>query len=179
MAFAVSGLFGSIAPGLMAGLLRVTSHAVAGLVVFLLFTCSAAAQLVTPRLPWRAGLGIGCAGLVAGVCLLAGALVLESLGQQIAAAGGGGVGQGLGIGSGLAAVSARIDPSTRGEVASTYFVLLYVGLIIPVIGVGLASSAVGPRPAGLAFCAVVGAAVIAVAVSLWRGQREPGHAVAR
>jgi hypothetical protein len=64
----------------------------------------------------------------------------------------------------------------RGEVASTYFVLLYFGLIIPVVGIGLLSDAIGLRDGGFVFSAVIGVLVIAVLASLGRTVSRPGVA---
>jgi MFS family permease len=168
--FAVSGLFGAVAPNVMGQLIGIRNHAVVGTVVFLLLAVSAAAQLATRSLPWRTGLVVGCIALLAGVGLLAVALALGSFPVLLLTAVAAGVGQGVTIGSGLAAVNERVPAEHRGEVASTYFVGLYVGLIIPVIGVGLAVDAVGLRSAGLAFSAVVAVLVIAVLVSLVRSR---------
>lgn len=78
-----------------------------------------------------------------------------------------GAGQGLTIGFGLAEINANVE-ERRAEVAATYFVLLYLGLALPVIGVGVIASAVGLPTAGLVFCGVVGTAVCAVLVTLLR-----------
>jgi len=169
--FAVSGLFGAVAPSVMAQLLGVQSHVLAGLVVALLFFASAAGQVTTPRLNNHTALMAGCICLIGGLALLAAAFLLHSFAVLVLSAVVAGAGQGLTVGGGLAAVVARAAPGLRGEVASTYFVVTYVGLVIPVIGDGLATGALGLENAGLAFTAVLGALVIAVAATLrrWRG----------
>jgi MFS family permease len=59
----------------------------------------------------------------------------------------------------------RLAPAEmRGQVASTYFVFAYVGLIIPVIGVGIASQYEGDFRAVLV-CAIVLAALSAVSMA--------------
>jgi MFS family permease len=165
---AVSGLFGAVAPSVATQLLGVHSHALAGLVVALLFFASAAGQVTTPRLSHRTALMAGCISLVAGLVLLAASFLLRSFAFLVLAAIVSGAGQGLAVGGGLTAVVARAAPGLRGEVASTYFVVMYAGLVIPVIGDGFASGALGLENAGLAFTAVLGALVAAVAASLWR-----------
>ena len=60
-----------------------------------------------------------------------------------------GLSQGLVVGSGLAAINKRAPAQRRGEVASTYFLALFLGLSIPVVAVGFASDALGLRTAGL------------------------------
>jgi len=175
--FAVSGLFTSVAPNLMGQLIGISNRAVVGTVVFLLFAFAAAAQLATRRLPWRTGLVAGCLALVVSLGLLLLALALSSFPALLLAAVTGGVGQGVTIGSGLAAVNALAPAEQRGEVASTYFVGLYAGLIIPVVGVGLLVEAIGLRSSGLAFSGVVAALVVAALLSLVRGSHDQ-HGVA-
>jgi len=165
-AFAVSGLFGAVAPTLLVRLLSVSSHAVAGLLAFLLMAFSAAGQLTTSRLPQRRAFAIGCSLLTVGVALLATSLLSRSLPWLVASAVVVGMGQGLAIGSGLAAINTRVSGERRGEAASTYFVVLYVGLMLPVVGYGLAANAIGIRSAGLFFAGIVGVAVLAVLASL-------------
>jgi len=48
--------------------------------------------------------------------------------------------------------------SVRGQAVSTYFVFCYLGLAIPVIGVGIASQYIGDFPAVLA-CSILLAAL--------------------
>jgi Catalase len=56
---------------------------------------------------------------------------------------------------GLAAVAEQTPPERRGEVSSTYFVVGYVAIALPVIGEGLAAEAWGLRTAGIAFASAV------------------------
>jgi MFS family permease len=82
-----------------------------------------------------------------------------------------GLGQGATIGAGLNAINARAPAARRGEAASAFFAVIYVGLALPVIGVGVAESVVGLRAAGFAFSAIVAAVVIAVLATLPRARR--------
>jgi MFS family permease len=166
--FAVAGVFSSVAPVFLGQILGRTSHALAGGVVFILFSASIVGQLGLRRLSDRRALVIGCALLAGGVGLLALALGIESLAALLASAAVVGVGQGLVIGGGLAAINQRAPVEHRAETASSFFVVLYVGLSVPVIGVGLAENAWSLRGAGIAFSAAVAALVLAVLASLTR-----------
>jgi MFS family permease len=166
--FAVAGVFSSVAPVFLGAILGRTSHALAGAIVFILFSASIAGQLVVSRFSDRRALVIGCALLAGGVGLLALALGIESLAALIASASVVGLGQGLVIGAGLAAINQRAPVAQRGEVASSFFVVMYVGLSLPVIGVGVAANAWNLRGAGIAFSAAVAALVLTVLVSLSR-----------
>src|SRR5207249_945559 len=68
--FAVAGVFSSVAPAFLALELGRTSHALAGVLVFILFSGSILGQLAVSRLSDRPALVSGCVLLVAGVALL-------------------------------------------------------------------------------------------------------------
>jgi MFS family permease len=165
-AFAVAGVFSSVAPAFLGAILGRTSHALAGAIVFILFSASTVGQLLVSRLSDRRALILGCALLAGGVGLLALALWIESLAALIASASVVGLGQGLVTGAGLAAINQRAPIERRGETASSFFVVMYVGLSLPVIGVGVAANAWSLRGAGIAFSAAVAALVLTVLVSL-------------
>jgi MFS family permease len=168
--FAVAGVFSSVAPVFLGQILERRSHALAGAIVFILFSASIVGQLVVSRLSDRRALVIGCGLLAGGVGLLALSLGIESLAALIAAASVVGLGQGLVIGAGLAAINQRAPVEHRGETASSFFVVMYVGLSLPVIGVGVAAEALSLRSAGIAFSAAVAALVLAVLASLARSE---------
>src|ERR671937_81519 len=131
--FAVAGVFSSVAPVFLGQILERRSHALAGAIVFILFSASIVGQLVVSRLSDRRALVIGCGLLAGGVGLLALSLGIESLAALIAAASVVGVGPGLVIGAGLAAINQRAPVEHRGETASSFFVVMYVGLSLPAV----------------------------------------------
>jgi MFS family permease len=167
-AFAVAGVFSAVAPAFLGEVLGRTSHTLAGLLVFVLFGGSIVGQLAVPRLSDRRALVAGCVLLVAGTGLLALALAIESLATLLVSSVVLGLGQGFVLGAGLAAINQRAPVEQRGETASSFFVVMYVGLSVPVIGTGIAASSLGLRTAGIAFSAVVAALVLAVLASLAR-----------
>jgi multisubunit Na+/H+ antiporter MnhB subunit len=65
-------------------------------------------------------------------------------------------------------VNAGAPAQQRGEVASSFFVVMYAAISLPVIGVGILAQATGLRPAGLAFAAAVAAVAAVVLVLLGR-----------
>jgi MFS family permease len=155
--FAVLGLFTAVAPAFLGQVLGVESHAVVGLVVFSVFAASAAGQLALDRVPEGSALQIGCAALIAGMALLAAGLAASSL--ALLELGGlvAGLGQGLSFRAGLTAVNSESPDDRRAEVASSFFVVAYVAISIPVVGVGLLAQSAGLRTAGLVFAGVVAA----------------------
>ena len=55
----------------------------------------------------------------------------------------------------LATANRLAPPERRGQVVSTYFALCYAGLIVPVVGVGVASGFIGDFRAVLAFSILI------------------------
>lgn len=165
--FCVSGLFSAIAPSFLSQILHRPNHALAGALVFTLFALSAIGQVTVNRIPKTWALAVACIALAAGIAFLAASIAAGSAALLFFSAVVAGFGQGLAIGFGLAEINERVEQH-RGEVASTYFIFLYIGLAVPVIGAGFAAQSLGLRTAGFAFCAVVGLAVIAVLASLSR-----------
>jgi predicted MFS family arabinose efflux permease len=149
-AFAVSGVFSSVAPGFLGVGLHRHSPALAGVLVFLLFLTSVAGQGLVFRL--RNALAVGCGFLVAGVALLAVSLATDSLGALFASSAVAGLGQGIVVSAGLAAIASRAPAERRGETASSFFVVLYLGLSLPVIAAGVAIHYTSLRAAGIGFC---------------------------
>jgi MFS family permease len=174
--FAVLGLFTALAPRIVAEILGVPDHAVAGAVVFAIFAASTAAQLGLRGLRTDGALQIGCALLVVGVLTIGYALLAASfpvlLGGTVLA----GIGQGMSFSMGMAAVHARVDPGERAAVTSSFFIVLYVAISLPVVGVGAASQAWGLVTAGVVFAcavAVLGAAALVALLVLQRRAATP------
>ena len=171
--FAVTGLFAAVAPSFVVEVVGIDNHALAGAIAGSIFLASAVAQVLTNRMAPQRALAIGCAVLVAGMVILAVALQLSSLLGLIAAAVVSGVGQGMSFSRGLAAISERTPAERRAEVTSTYFVIGYVAISLPVVGEGLAAQQWDLRTAGVSFAIGVAAlAGICLAAILFRASRK-------
>jgi MFS family permease len=153
--FAVTGLFAAVAPSFLSQVVGIDNHAVAGLIASSIFFASAVAQIAAGNLNPQRAVAIGCAILVAGMVILAVALQLSSLVGIIAAAVVAGVGQGINFSRGLAAVAERTPADRRAEVSSTYFVVAYVAISLPVVGEGVAAQQWGLQTAGVTFAVAV------------------------
>lgn len=170
--FAVLGLFTAVSPSFLTQVLRIENHLVDGLVVFTLLGFSTVGQIASSRLRERPALLVGAAGLVVGVVVVGLSLAAASLLLLVVGAAVAGVGQGMSFRAGLGAVNAGSPAERRSEVASSFFLVLYVAISVPVIGVGVASGLFGLVTAGVAFSGVVALIAAAAFVSLLL-QREP------
>ena len=175
--FAVMGLFTAVAPSFVSGVIGIDNHAVAGAVACSVFVASALTQLFAGRLPARRAIAIGCAILVVGMVSLAAALFFASLPGLIVAAAIAGVGQGISFSRGLAAIAERTPADRRAEVSSTYFVVSYVAISLPVLGEGLAAQYLGLRTAGVSFAlAIAVLSAVCLAAVVVQERRQPATA---
>lgn len=169
--FAVLGLFTAVSPAFLAQGLSVHSHAAVGTVVFGVFAASTLGQLALERVRQRQALPAGCTLLIAGMALLAAGLAASSLALFVAGGAVAGFGQGLSFRAGLGELNRRAPAAVRAEVASSFFVVAYVAISVPVIGEGVLAEAAGLKPGGLVFAGVV-AALAAVVLVLLARQRD-------
>ncbi|MFF4888214.1 MFS transporter [Streptomyces nigra] len=161
--FSVLGLFTAVAPSFAAQYLGVDNLAVAGAIVLTVFLASTAGQLMGRTGPGRA-LPLGCAILIAGCVLIGTSLLAESLGVLIAGAAVAGIGQGMSFRASVAGVARAAPDEQRGATISALFVAAYVGISLPVVGIGALSVPLGLRSAGLIFvgCVIVVASAVTV-----------------
>ncbi|UVF80573.1 MFS transporter [Gordonia mangrovi] len=173
--FAVMGTFTGVTPSFVSQVLGISSHAVAGLLVAVLFLTSALTQIVGRSQPTERSLIVGCAILVVGMAVLVVGLLVASLVLLFIGAIISGVGQGLSFSKGLAAVVAAAPTNRRAEVTSTYFVVAYVAISIPIVGQGFAAAQWGLRTAGVGFNIAVGVlaliALVLTVVAVRSGRR--------
>ena len=175
-AFSLLGLFTALASSFLATVLREHSHAVGGAVVFAVFGTAAATQLLLARFPSRTVIIVGLTVFLAALALIVAALSQASMALFLTGTIVSGVAVGAVFIGSLSTVNRLAPADIRGRVASTYFVFAYVGLTIPVIGVGIASQYEGDFRAVLV-CAIVLAAlsVISIAVMHPTRSRQPAR----
>ena len=142
-AFSLLGLFSALAPTFLGSIMHEQNHAVQGGAVFLIFGVGTLTQLLVSRFSSRrvvlAGLGLFLAGLGLIVAALAQAGVALFLAGTVVA----GVAVGAVFMGSLATANRLAPPGRRGQAVSAFFVACYCGLVIPVVGVGVASQFIG------------------------------------
>ncbi len=172
--FAVLGLFTAVAPAMLAEILHHKSHALTGVVAASVFLGSLIGQLALERVSEQAALRGGCAILIAGVALVGASLLAASLPLLVAGATVAGFGQGLSFRAGLTSITAQSPPEKRAEVASSFFVVAYVAISIPVIGVGVGAQAASLKSAAIVFSAIdIALTLFALALLVRRRSQIP------
>jgi MFS family permease len=158
--FVVLGTFTGVSPAALGQVLHVSNLAIVGLVVFVVFAASLAGQLALPWFTTRVALPTGAAVLTVGGVTA-------------------GLGQGLGFRAGIAAVTGAAPAERRGAVTSVLFFVLYIGISVPVVGIGIGVNRAGVQTAGVGASLAVAALEAIAAVSLVvRPVRAEGKAVA-
>lgn len=164
--YTVFGYFLAIAPSALHDQFAVKNHAVVGAIVFSLFAAATLGQLAVPAIGNERALGAGCLILIAGMALLAAALATANLALLPAGAVVAGSGQGLSFRAGLGLVRELSPEGQAGQVASTFFVVLYIAISTAVIAIGLAARPFGLRATGIVTAIIVAALAAACAASL-------------
>jgi MFS family permease len=149
-AFSLLGLFSALAPTFLGSIMHEHNQAVQGGAVFGIFAAGTLTQLVASRFSSRrvvlTDLGLFLVGLGLIVAALSQAGVALFLAGTVVA----GVAVGAVFMGSLATANRLAPPGRRGQAVSAYFVACYCGLVIPVVGVGVASQFIGDFPAVLA-----------------------------
>ncbi|MGW1317040.1 MFS transporter [Streptomyces sp. NPDC002426] len=173
--FALFGVFTSVSPAFLSEFLDVDNHALSGLIVALAFFASVAGQSAVGRIGEQRSLSLGCAGLLGGLVLLAAAIWWQLLPLIVLSAVLGGAGQGLAFRAALSQVASASPQDRRAAVISTLFVVAYLGISVPVIGVGVLSDHIGLQDAGLIFIASMAVLVAWAGLHLLRRPAVKGQ----
>jgi MFS family permease len=157
--FAVFGVFNSLVPSFLAGTLHESSHAVAGAVAFSAFAGGAAAQIAQSRASNSALLRRSVPTIVAGLTLLTVGMWLPNLTTFVVGGVLSGAGAGMVFKGALVTAASTAPEGSRAEVLAGFFLGAYVGLSIPVIGLGIATTYVTARDAMLVFVVLAAVAI--------------------
>ncbi|HEX4257170.1 MAG TPA: MFS transporter [Streptosporangiaceae bacterium] len=176
-AFALTGLFTSLAPAFVSRVMHQTNLALGGAVAFLLFAVACVTALGLARFNSRPVIMAGLGLFLVALALIVAGMGASSVGLFLGGAAVGGAAVGA-VNMASLSMANRLAPADeRGRVLSSYYVFAYTGLIIPVVGVGFAADAFGDFRATLG-CAIGLAALCAGSAVLITG-RAPRRAAVR
>lgn len=170
--FAVLGLFTAVAPAFMGEILHYDNHALTGAVVFVVFVASTVGQLGQARLPRAARLPVGCCALIIGMLCVGSAVIWASLLWLVIGGVIAGIGQGIAFRAGMGEITEASPVARRAEVASTFFVVVYIAISIPVVGLGVTARLAGLPVAAVSFATAVALlALVSMLILLVRRRR--------
>jgi MFS family permease len=163
VAFAVFGIFTSVAPSMIASILHDHSHAMAGVVAFAVFAAAALAQILLGRSTRRGQAAIGLTAMLAGLALVTASVWMPSfwlllIGGIVAGGGAGAAFRGM-----VGTVISITPEQVRGEGLAGLFLGAYLGMMVTVVGVGVATLWVSLPVAVLGFAILLAVMLVLVA----------------
>ncbi len=153
--FVVLGLFSAVIPSALGQLLGEHNRAIIGATVCVIFLGSILGQVAVETVAMDRAMALGCGLLAVAMAVLAAALSQRSLSLFVLTALVAGFGQGLSFRAGLMLITGPTPPEQRGEITSAFFTILYVGISLPVVAVGLADRSWGIQGTGIATAGLV------------------------
>jgi len=163
--WAATALYLTLAPNYVAKLLGLANLAAGGGIVCLMLGASALAQTALRRLPPHIGMATGLGALIPGLGGVVLAAPLHCAPLLFAATLVVGLGQGLAYVGSLTLLNGIAPQQQRGDITAAFYVVTYVGVALPVIGVGFGAQVIGLFAAVAAFAALVGASALGLVVA--------------
>ena len=163
ISFAVFGLFTSLAPSFLAGTLHHRSYALAGFTAFIVFAAAVVSQMAIAGRSTRTAIAGGIAAMVLGLAVLVVSVFLPSpslagflVGGVITGAGAGALFKGV-----VTSIAEIAAPDSRAEALAGMFLAGYIGLSLPVLGLGVMTQYLSPRVSLVIFTGVLAVAILA------------------
>lgn len=171
--FALVGFYAALIPTVVAHALRNAQPIVGGAIVFELAFLAALGAMAGRAIPSRTAMLSTLVLLLPSVAVLLFAELAHSMLALILATAIGALCWALGYRGSLQVVNEIAPSDRRAEVASTYYIVGFIGNSIPVIGVGLITAIASPRIASLTFgCTIAAFAVAALLHEARRSKRS-------
>lgn len=173
VAWAVSGLYLSLVPSLLAKALGVSSHLVAGVVIAVLTGAASISQLLLGRLRAHRVAAIGLGTIIVGLALTFAAVSATSITVFFAGTAVLGLGMGATFLGVIRSLSELAEPRRRGELFAALYVVNYLALSVPAIVAGILTDAVGLRPMTTIYLIFVALVAVAALVGLPAARTRP------
>ncbi len=169
--FAVVGFYAALIPSILAQTLGESQPIVGGAIVFELAFLAGIAAIGARGVPSRAAMLITLGLLLPSVAGLVLAQTAHSMLALVLATAVGALCWALGYRGSLQVVNEIAPPDRRAEVASSYYIVGFIGNSVPVIGVGLITAAMNSTIASVTFgCTIAAFAVGALFHELHRSK---------
>lgn len=160
---AIMGIFTSLVPSFLITVMNESSRAVAGAVVFAAFGSAALAPILLARWDTRTMLRHSLVVLTLGLGLFVAGVFLANVPVFLIGGIVTGAGAGLAFRAALGTVAMSAPPEARAETLAGFFLGGYIGLSVPVVGLGLAADHLPTQWAMLGFVVLALTCAIAFA----------------
>ena len=161
-AWGLTCMFQSLGPSIVIRLLDVQNRAAATVLVACFLGSSSIVQIRLRHWPTRRATLLGLALLPVGGLLVTLSVVEQSLTAFVAGSVIGGVGQGLAYLGGQSLVESVAPASIRGEVFSTYLIVVYLSGGVPAVLLGLVAKATGLYSSTVGYTILIAALALSV-----------------
>ena len=170
VSFAIGGLFAGLAGAFLAGPLQHPSPTLTGLTIFLTFGTGVLVQTTTTTWPADRLVAAGIAPMLVGLGLLAVSVWLSPPSLALFLIAGVVAGSGVGglIRGSLTVVISLSTTDDRAGALATFFTAAYVGVSLPVVGLGVVLQHLSPRVTLLLFVLAAAIGIVAAAPLLVR-----------
>ncbi|WP_233495929.1 MFS transporter [Geodermatophilus sp. TF02-6] len=176
--WALSGLYLSLGPSVMAGVFGVEDHLVGSLLLVAVNATGTVGSVSLWRASARTAMLSGCLVFAVGVTATVAALLTAAPVLFFAAAVVSGFGFGAAFLGAIATVTRGVAAGERGGLLSSVFVVGYLAFSVPAITAGLAAARVGLRPTATVYGALVVALALVAVAGLLRRRRAERRATA-
>ncbi len=172
--YAIYGYFAAIAPTFLRVTLGIGNAAASAGVVALMFGLAAVSQLGLGQVRDRRALLIGLPIIFGATIVLTLSVPLASLPGLALGAAILGIGVGFAFMGSVTLVDRVAPPAVRGEILSSFYIVGYLALAVPTIGIGETAVRLGLPDAAAAFGLALGLAVAVLYVLTRRTPTPPG-----
>lgn len=160
VAWGITGLFMSVIPMYMEAWIERSGPVWSGTVVAAVLMFSGIAQNMTKRWPLQRTAGFGFVMIGAGLAALVFTIHHPSIGMLVVAVLFVGTGYGPLYAGSLALANEIAPEQSRGDIIASFYVCTYLGVILPVWGLGFMTESIGIQSAFDIFAGVLGALVL-------------------
>ncbi|MFF3514411.1 MFS transporter [Streptomyces sp. NPDC002573] len=172
--WALGGLYLSLAPSLVAGLLNATNHLVGGLVITTMTASGTVSSIALRGRQARPTLVFGSVALALGALGMLAALGVHSLVLFFATTALAGLGFGAAFLGTLSTVMPLAAPGERAELFASLYVVSYLAMSLPAVAAGFAAPHLGLLLTAVIYGSTVSAlALVSLALILTRRQSPP------
>jgi len=168
LAWSIISLFMSIIPSNLSSFTEVNSLTISGVVVALGLIAAAVNQILLKQLSIKKLIIIGYTLLALGLLILVITLYTQSLVLLLIAAILIGGGNGPAYAGSLALVNEVAPTETKGNIVSTFFMITYLGVSLPVIGLGFLSQLIGVAGSVTGYAVLMGVLILLISGFGWK-----------
>lgn len=172
LAWSIISMFMSLIPANLASFTQVSSLTISGVVVALGLIAAAVNQILLKQFSLKTMITIGYVLLALGLILLTITISTKSLFLLLISAVLIGGGNGPAYAGSLALINEVSPSKIKGNIISTFFVITYLGVSIPVIGLGFLAQTLGVAGAVNTYVVIMGTLLVLIVLFGWKERKQ-------